>query len=573
MMTKDIKSLLLAILLSTVVLIGWQYFYESPRKEKIEQAQSLVQQKKLEARGEELEKAKLAIAPEAVSPADVAGRVSINTDKLKGSIFLKGLRFDDLQFKSYRQTLDANSPLVQLFHPSGLEAYFAEFGWIKDATDQTLTAPDKNSIWQCDQAELTENKPINCVWQNSQNIHYIIKIAVDKDYLFTISQSVENKSNANIALSYYGRIYKAHSEPKQFAILHEGAIGVFGDVLKEETYEDLSKSRQELYVNTPGSWAGITNKYWLSALVPDSKFASKTNFIASNAPSDEIAHDLYNVNYISEEIKIAPGSNASSTNYLFAGAKEEKLLEQYAKEKSFVLFDRSIDFGIFYFITKPLFWLISYFYSLIGNFGLAIILVTLTIKLLMYPLARKSFASMARMKEIQPKMEQIKQKCGDDKVKFNQEMMAFYKKNNVSPAAGCLPLLIQIPVFFSLYKVIFISIEMRHAPFYGWIKDLSAADPTSIWNLFGLLPFAPMGMLDIGLWPLIMGLTMFVQQKMGPVPTDQVQASVMKFMPLVLVLMLYSLPSGLMIYWSFSNILTILQQQMINRTIGKSTAK
>ena len=203
MMTKDIKSLLLAILLSTVVLIGWQYFYESPRKEKIEQAQSLVQQKKLEARGEELEKAKLAIAPEAVSPADVAGRVSINTDKLKGSIFLKGLRFDDLQFKSYRQTLDANSPLVQLFHPSGLEAYFAEFGWIKDATDQTLTAPDKNSIWQCDQAELTENKPINCVWQNSQNIHYIIKIAVDKDYLFTISQSVENKSNANIALSYW----------------------------------------------------------------------------------------------------------------------------------------------------------------------------------------------------------------------------------------------------------------------------------------------------------------------------------------------------------------------------------
>ena len=376
-----------------------------------------------------------------------------------------------------------------------------------------------------------------------------------------------------IQLFLIGRIYKAHSEPKQFAILHEGAIGVFGDVLKEETYEDLSKSRQELYVNTPGSWAGITNKYWLSALVPDSKFASKTNFIASNAPSDEIAHDLYNVNYISEEIKIAPGSNASSTNYLFAGAKEEKLLEQYAKEKSFVLFDRSIDFGIFYFITKPLFWLISYFYSLIGNFGLAIILVTLTIKLLMYPLARKSFASMARMKEIQPKMEQIKQKCGDDKVKFNQEVMALYKKENVSPAAGCLPLLIQIPVFFSLYKVIFISIEMRHAPFYGWIKDLSAADPTSIWNLFGLLPFAPMGMLDIGLWPLIMGLTMFVQQKMGPVPTDQVQASVMKFMPLVLVLMLYSLPSGLMIYWSFSNILTILQQQMINRTIGKSTAK
>ena len=272
------------------------------------------------------------------------------------------------------------------------------------------------------------------------------------------------------------------------------------------------------------------------------------------------------MNYISQDIVIDSGKTNNSVNYLFAGAKEEKLLSQYEKEKGFVLFDRSIDFGIFYFITKPLFWLISYLYSILGNFGLAIIAVTLLIKLAMYPLANKSFASMAKMKELQPKIEQIKLRCSDDKLKLNQEMMELYKKEKINPAAGCLPLLIQIPVFFSLYKVIFISIEMRHAPFYGWIHDLSVQDPTSIWNLFGLFPWHGFGMLDIGLWPVIMGLTMFVQQKLSPAPTDPVQATVMKFMPLLLMVMLYSLPSGLMIYWSFSNILSIGQQYAINKT-------
>jgi len=567
-MTKDIKALLMAIIASTCVLLAWQYFYENPRKAKIEQTQIAVQQAKLQAEEKQMEKAKLTVNDNPNNIDNIAGQVSINTKKLKGNISLKGLRFDDLQLESYHQTIDKNSPLVKLFTPTGLQAYFAEFGWIKDSSDQTLNVPDKNSIWQCDQAELTENKSINCEWRNSESISYHINIAIDDNYLFTINQSVQNRSAQKISLSYYARIYKANSEPKQFAILHEGAIGVFGDILKEVTYEDLSKSRQEFFTNTPGSWAGITDKYWLTALIPDSNLTSKTNFIASS--SNEVApHDTYNVNYISQEVTIESGSNASSTNYLFAGAKEEKLLEHYAKEKSFALFDRSIDFGIFYFITKPLFWLISYFYSLIGNFGLAIILVTLTIKLLMYPLARKSFVSMNKMKEIQPKVEQIKQKCGEDKMKFNQEIMALYKKENVSPAAGCLPLLIQIPVFFSLYKVIFISIEMRHAPFFGWIKDLSAPDPTSIWNAFGLLPFGTLGMLDVGIWPLIMGITMYLQQKMSPAPADPVQASVMKFMPLILVIMLYSLPSGLMIYWSFSNILTIAQQKLISKTAAK----
>ncbi len=404
-------------------------------------------------------------------------------------------------------------------------------------------------------------------------MHYFIEIEIDKDYLFTIRQKVENKSDVKVNVASYGRIYKAHSQPKEFAILHEGAIGVFSDVLKESTYEDLSKERQEIYTNTKGSWAGITDKYWLSAISPDHGLASKTNFVASSAETPENPHDVYNVNYISEDIIIAPGQSNKTVNYLFAGAKEEKLLSQYEKDKGFVLFDRSIDFGIFYFITKPLFLLISYLYLILGNFGLAILAVTLLIKLAMYPLANKSFTSMARMKELQPKIEQIKQSCGDDKLKLNQQMMELYKKEKINPAAGCLPLFIQIPVFFSLYKVIFISIEMRHAPFYGWIHDLSAKDPTSIWNLFGLFPWHTFGMLDIGVWPIIMGVTMFIQQKLSPAPTDPVQANVMKFMPLLLMVMLYSLPSGLMIYWSFSNILSIAQQYAINKTAELKTKR
>lgn len=562
-MSKDLKRLILAILLSTLVLIAWQYFYESPRRMQSDIVQQEALQKSLVYKEKLLEKATQALSNNSKTN-DAAGQVTINTEKLKGSISLRGLRFDDLQLKSYRQNIAENSQLERLFSGKSVNAYFAEFGWIKDSTDHTVIVPDKNSVWNCNKAELTSTQAITCYWKGG-DIDYFIDISVDQDYLFTIKQNVKNNASHGVSLANYGRIYKAYSEPKQFAILHEGALGVFSDVLKESTYEDMSKSRQEVFTNTYGSWAGITHKYWLSALVPDSNFASKTNFIASTDNNGEVSHDSFNVNYISQDITLNPGDTTTSINYLFAGAKEEKLLARYTEEKNFMLFDRAIDFGIFYFITKPLFWLISYFYSLMGNFGLAIIGVTFTLKLLMFPLANKSFKSMSKMKELQPKIEALKATHADDKVKFNQEIMALYKKEKINPASGCLPLFIQIPLFFSLYKVIFISIEMRHAPFYGWIKDLSAADPTSIWNLFGLMPWSTFGMLDIGLWPFIMGLTMFIQQKLGPEPTDPVQATLMKFMPLLLMFMLYDLPSGLMIYWSFSNILSIGQQYLINR--------
>lgn len=566
-MPKDLKNLFFAILLSTITLIGWQYFYESPRKAKLDHLQERIEVSKANHKEKLAQKARQTLLNNETSTEEVVDNIIIDTPKLKGTISLKGLRFDDLHLKSYRQTLDDNSPLVQLFSNKGTQAYFAEFGWIKESSEQNFEVPSKNSIWHCDHLKLNENNPVNCHWNSAgKEINYLIKISIDENYLFTISQTVENKSASSIDISNYGRIYKAIAEPKQFAILHEGAIGVFADILKEVTYEDLSKQHQEIFDNTKGSWAGFTNKYWLSALIPDSNTASKTHFLATPSTEDELSHDMFNVNFISKDINLAPGQTNKSVQHLFAGAKEEKLLGHYAKEYHFSLFDRAIDYGIFYFITKPLLWLISYFYSIMGNFGLAIMLVTLTLKLLMYPLANKSFSSMNKMKILQPKVEQIKKKYSEDKVKFNQEIMELYKKEKVNPASGCLPLLIQIPLFFSLYKVIFISIEMRHAPFYGWIKDLSAADPTSIWNLFGLLPWGHLGTLDIGVWPLIMGLTMFIQQKLSPAPADPVQANVMKFMPLVLMAMLFSLPSGLMIYWSFSNILSIAQQYMIGKT-------
>ncbi len=564
-MPKDLKNLSLAILLSTLVLVAWQFFYESPRRERLEHSHSEAKKIRLAKQTMQLEKAKLVLEDEKSDSSSAVGKIIINTDKVQGSVSLKGLRFDALELKKYKESIEENSPLVSLLSAQNKAGYFAEFGWVKDPSDEKLMVPDKNTIWHCDAHELTANKPVSCYWNNGNNIDYFIKIALDDHYLFTISQAVENNSQNNITLTNYARIYKAYPEHKQFAILHEGVIGVFSDVLKESTYEDLSKERQISYTNTPGSWAGITNKYWLTALMPDYNLLSKTHFIATTVADETGTHDSFNVNYMSQDIEVVAGAKAKTTNHFFAGAKEEKLLEFYAQEYKFSLFDRAIDYGIFYFITKPLLWLISYFYSLMGNFGLAIIGVTFVLKLLMYPLANKSYTSMSKMKELQPKIEQLKNSCGDDKLKFNQEIMALYKHEKVSPAAGCLPLLIQIPLFFSLYKVIFISIEMRHAPFYGWIKDLSAEDPTSIWNLFGLLPWNGLGTLDIGVWPLIMGFTMFIQQKLSPAPADPTQAMVMKFMPILLVFMLYSLPSGLMIYWAFSNVLSIFQQYIISK--------
>ncbi len=569
-MNKEIKNLLLAVFFSTLTVVAWQYFYESPRKVQLEKAQAKIAQQKAKQQEELTNIARTKISNQEDLSSAEAGKIEIKNPKISGNISLKGLRFDNLTLDLYKQTLDENSPKVKLFSNKGIESYFSEFGWIKNNPEQNFSVPDKNSVWTCNEKILTQDKSINCYW-NSGNIKFISTISLDQNYMFTITQTLENNGDQAIDVANYGRIYKAKSEPKQFAILHEGAIGVFDKKIKESTYDDLSKERQHIFTNTPGSWLGFTNKYWLTALIPDSGFSSKTHFLATS-PSDNLTQgDVYNVNFITKDLHVNKGNSISMTHLLFTGAKEEKLLEEYSLNKDIKLFDRAIDYGMFYFITKPLLWLMNYFNSLIGNFGLAILLVTLFLKLLMFPLANKSYESMNKMKQIQPKIDQIKKAYSNDKVKFNQEIMNLYKKEKISPAAGCLPLFIQIPLFFSLYKVIFISIEMRHAPFYGWIKDLSAPDPTSIWNLFGLLPWGPIGTLDIGVWPILMAVTMFIQQKLNPTPTDPVQAGVMKFMPLVLLFMLYSLPSGLMIYWSFSNVLSIVQQYMIAKPqqIGK----
>lgn len=566
-MSNDSKNLFMAIILSIAIILGWQYFYEAPRTRMRIESQKAAQAQlndNLQLAQAQSPSQTQELTQENSDQAE-AGEIKIDTPSLSGSISLRGLRFQALELKKYKQTINPDSPLIELFSTSNNNNYFAEFGWVGNETNTAI--PNKNTIWHCDSETLEANKLVHCNWFSSTGVHFQFVISVDENYLFKIRQTVTNNSDTKINIANYGRIYKAYGKEKEFAIIHEGAIGVFSGVLEEQTYEELSKEKRKEFTNSTGSWAGFTDKYWLSALAPDAEIASKTNFIASPSTDSINPHDVFNINYITEDTVLTRGKRLKAVNYLFAGAKEDKLLSQYEEEYHFELFDRSIDFGIFYFITKPLFWLISTFYNLLGNFGLAIIAVTLTIKLIMYPLANKSYASMAKMKELQPKLELIKKNCGDDKMRLNTEVMELYKREKVNPAAGCLPILIQIPVFFSLYKVIFISIEMRHAPFYGWIKDLSAPDPTSIFNLFGLLPWE--GFINVGAWPVIMAITMFIQQKLGPEPTDPVQGTVMKLMPLILLVMLYSLPSGLMIYWSFSNILSIIQQYAITKTHKK----
>jgi YidC/Oxa1 family membrane protein insertase len=567
-MSNDLKRLSIAVLLSTLVLISWQFLYENPRKEKIEKHSDMLRKATLEKQTLQSEKIKYAVEQNEENVELAVGKIIVNSSKIKGSISLRGLRFDDLELKSYHQNLSDNSPFVKLLSNKNREAYFVEFGWIKNPNEEKFSVPDKSSIWNCDHFELNDNKPVHCNWHEGKGVNYFVKIEIDDNYLFTVTQTLENKSDISVSVSNYARIFKSYSEEKRFAVLHEGAIGVFDNLLKESTYEELSKEKQISYNNTAGSWAGITDQYWLTALIPDRKILSKTHFISKDVNSEIGKHDVFNVNYTSQDLIIKSGEHINTVSHLFTGPKDEKLLDNYATKYEISLFDRAIDYGIFYFITKPLLWLINYFYSIMGNFGLAILGVTLALKLLMYPLSYKSYISMNKIKELQPKIEQIKNNYSNDKIKFNQEIMDLYKKEKVSPAAGCLPVLIQIPLFFSLYKVIFIAIEMRHAPFYGWIQDLSAPDPTSMWNLFGLMPWGKLGMIDIGAWPLIMAISMYFQQKLSPQPADPVQANVMKFMPLLLVFMLYSLPSGLMIYWAFSNILSIAQQYFIGKTAG-----
>ncbi len=559
-MNYSFVNLVAAIALSVAIIFGWQHFFEKPRLSKLAEQNTAYSQQMdgLKKQSANVEKEVFVDRKQAII---ANSRVQIKSELLSGSISLKGLRFDDLTLLKYRQEIGENSPAVELFSPSNSEnSYFAEVGWW--GKDKAITYPDSATNWHSDKADLVAGGSVNLYWISPEKVKFNVSISLDENYLFSIKQSVENHSAKPISIQFYGLINKTHeNKPDNMVnILHQGMIGAIKGELQEYTYDKIKDEKKHAF-NGEVNWLGITDKYWLAAFVPD----KAEQYIANYNFAIKQGKDKYQSDFITNEKLIEAGGSFELTHRLFAGPKKVDLLDKYEEQYNIKLFDRAIDFGWFYILTKPIFNAMNYFYSYVGNFGISIMIVTILIKLAMFTLANKSYRSMKKMKKLQPEMERLKELYADDKARLNQEVMSLYKREKVNPVTGCLPLLVQIPVFFSIYKVLYVTIEMRHAPFFGWIKDLSAPDPTTIFNLFGLLPFTPPSFLMLGVWPLFMAMTMFLQQKMSPQPTDPVQAQVMKFMPLMFLFMFSGFPAGLLIYWSWNNILSIVQQFYINK--------
>ncbi len=590
----DNKNTILAIALSALVLIAWQFFFAMPqekaRQEKL-QAEQLTQKQQTPAQpsqpGQPVPipaQPGLPQAPgqTAQTPADIAAnrgaalakspRVPIATDSLQGSIALKGGRIDDLALVKFRETVDPKSPPIVLLSPSGSpDPFYAEFGWT-NAAGANVKVPAADTVWtQASSGALRIDHPVTLTYDNGEGLEFRRTIAIDDKYLFTIKDEVANKSDKAVSLFPFALISR-HGTPKTlgYYILHEGLIGKFGDEgSKEVTYKTIEDKKINTF-NATNAWLGITDKYWAAVLLPKTDAHVIANFRADKLGTLE----TYQTDYLLDARTIAPGATATADARLFAGAKEVRVVNDYEKKLELNHFDLLIDWGWFYFITKPLFFVIDYIYRLVGNFGVAILLVTVLIKAAFFPLANKSYASMAKMKAVQPQMAALKARYPDDKAKQQQELMALYKKEKINPLAGCLPIAIQIPVFFSLYKVLFVTIEMRHAPFFGWIHDLSAPDPTNLFTLFGLIPFDPTVLpvigpfLHLGAWAIIMGITMWAQMKLNPTPPDPTQAMIFNWMPLIFTFMLATFPAGLVIYWAWNNSLSVLQQSVIMRKHG-----
>ena len=573
------KNLLLATSLSFLVLLGWMLMFPPEAIEEVpsEQTTEQVTQERSET-GTGLS-TPVQVDPNQKSQKNVdvssdAPRVIIETSRLSGSLSLKGGRIDNLKLLDYFEKQEENSKNIELFQYEN-ENYYAVYGW--SSRDQE-NVPNPNTVWNLAKGNtLTTDTPVTLQWTSPKGIIFEREISIDEDFLFTIKQRVFNQSNASIDLAAYG-ILARHSAPETigFYILHEGIVGyddgelveLSYDDITDQKYDDRERANLEIYEITENGWIGFTDKYWMSTLVgePKSKFKMASKYNESN--------DIYQADIRHPFQSLGAGQSTEIKTYLFAGAKEVNTIKRYQKEENFTDFIDTVDWGWFFFLTKPIFSLLDYCNKLVGNMGWAIILLTLVVKTVLLPLAYKSYVSMSKLKQLQPEMEKIKKRVGDDRMKLQQEMMALYKKEKVNPAAGCLPILLQIPIFFSLYKVLFVTIEVRHAPFIGWITDLSAPDPSSILNLFGLLPFSPPGpesflvILSIGVFPILMGITMWLQQKLNPAPTDKTQQMIFAWMPWIFMFLLGQFSSGLVIYWVANNVITFAQQYFIMASQG-----
>ena len=558
----DTKNVVAAISLSAAVIVLYSFFFAP---EPVQRAENLSEKDKIEKNSDapSLDQAETFIKisrDEAINQED---RVAFENDNIIGSISLKGAIIDDLTFRQYNTELESNENVV-LLNPRNIEdGYFIESGFV--TSDKNIDIPNSNSVWTLKgNNKLTEQTPIKLSWTNNQGITFEKDISLDNKFLFTVKQRVINSTDKKFDFYSYGQIIrnKIPEGLSNFYILHEGMVAALDGELIEEDYDDIEE--QKFSKNADKGWFGIGDKYWISSIIPPREKEFKVTFDYK---------DKFRANYIATKpIELGSNSSIEDEMQIIVAAKRVDVVDGYAEQLNIEKFDLVIDWGFLYFITKPLFYGIDYFFKLLGNYGLAIIAITICIRLVFFPLANFSFRSMAKMKALQPEMVRLKELHKDDKMKLQQEMMALYKKEKVNPMSGCLPILVQIPVFFALYKVLFVTIEMRQMPFYGWIKDLSDKDPTSLFNLFGLLPYDVPSFLVIGAWPILMGVTMYIQQKLNPAPTDPMQAKIFMFFPLFLTIILAPFPAGLVIYWTVNNVLTMAQQLFImKRTTIKTT--
>ena len=565
-MNPDTRNLIAAICLSMSVLIGYQILFGEPAQQNVKKEQQLVD--KNNEPSIELPKDNNTSLTEVSKKTRNIDRINIVNDELQGSISLLGARIDDLVLKNYRKTLDPESDQIRFLKKiDEREPFFIQFGW---SSPNKNKVPNGNTVWKGSKSSLDPNNPVTLTWNNGEGLNFSQIISIDDNYMIKVIQKVKNETNNSVNLYPYGFIRRS-GEPKttDFFVLHEGPLGVFDGSLKEHSYSDLKETGQKgmsIKTEENGGWIGITDKYWMAALIPDQNTNSNFTFRYINNSAS------YQTDFLGELSKIPANGEIEIVSRVFSGAKKLNLLDKYEEDLKIKNFDLAIDFGWFYFLTKPFFYALSWANNILGNFGLAILAITVVVKIIFFPLANKSYKSMARMRVLTPQLQQLRERFGNDRQKMNMEMMALYKREKVNPAAGCLPILVQIPVFFALYKVLFVSIEMRQAPFFGWIKDLSALDPTSIFNLFGLLPYSTdflPDFLNLGIWPLLMGATMVLQQRLNPKPPDPVQAQIFAWMPVVFTFLLATFPAGLVIYWTWNNLLSIAQQWIITRKINK----
>ncbi len=574
----DQKNLILAIVISVAILFGFHFFYELPRQRAIQedlerqralQAETIQASESAPAVGADLPTATTLPAPVAPTQAEAVStgeRIKIDTPRLHGTVNLRGGRIDDLTLADYKVTQDDDSPEVVLLSPSATaRPYFAEFGWIPAGDTPASALPGPSTDWTATGGALTPDSPVTLTWDNGQGLVFERVVSVDRDYMFTVTQRVRNTTDRAVSLAPYGRVQRVGTPTLSgFFILHEGPIGVLDGVLREYEYEELRDEGQPFTEATTGGWIGFTDKYWLVSLIPDPAAPVDVRLFHQA----QAGLDAYQIDYRSQVQTVQPGGSYETTHRLFAGAKQVSILDAYENDLGVTRFSYAVDWGWFYFLTKPFFYGLDFLGRLFGNFGIGILVFTVFLRLVFFPLANKQYESMAKMKKLQPKMEELKKRYGDDRQRFSEGMMLLYKQEKVNPLSGCLPILLQIPVFFALYKVLFVTIEMRHAPFFGWIQDLSAPDPTSLFNLFGLIPWDPPTILMIGVWPLLMGFTMWLQMKLNPAQPDPIQQKIFMILPFVFTFMMASFPAGLVIYWTWSNILSILQQWVIMRRMG-----